>query len=649
MLHGRYAAWRRRMAYRADRFLRMHGAVQILILLAITFCLILSFAALLTLSGGSADAHGPWSSLWWALGRFSDGGTMYPDQGARVRALAVAVTWLGIFVVQFMTGAFTAKLTDRLDQLRGGASPVVERGHMLVLGFDARAPLIARELARSKQRHVLVVLAEGDLKLMDAHLAPACQIPGNHLRIETRTGNPQDEVNLVRVSADKASAIIIVPPDDLDDRAASRWIFATLLAVRRVIGNEFRGHVIVEARHTGKEDVLRAALEPPPAHRDARPVRLMPIASDDIISRVLAQSIRQVGVYYVLRELLSFRGSELYFEPVPRALARKRFGEIHARVTEAIAVGYKPKDGQPLINPPDNALVHDDDELIVLQTSEGRFEIGASPNLPEPEEWEPPDGAEDPPMTVYVLGDNRSLPQFTDELASTLPDGSHIVIVNEDEEQSYAELAAREHVEIVHRWANPAELARTPPDDLFAADAVVVLGAGTENDLTADAAALETLVCLRHAERVAGLRIKRLVTELRSLASAMHVAGTQDDFVVSAEILGLLMAQLAINPGLEAALYKDVLDPGGNDVFIRPRSHYGLRGPLTFAQVMRSARLRGEVAIGIYRPMTGETSPDVGRLLHGIGEGDEISPVRLVPPRDENVPEDAMVVVFARA
>jgi hypothetical protein len=650
MFRGHLGPLRTRWAYRIDRLLRLHGSVQILILVGITFSVILMFAAVLGVSGGAPETRSAADFLWWAIGRFSDGGTMYSDQEPRVRVIAVAVTWTGIFLVQFMTGAFTAKLTDRLDQLRSGNSPVVERHHVLVLGFDAKVPLIARELARSHQRHVLVVLADKDLKLMDAHLQSARQIPGNRLRIETRTGDPQDEYNLLRVSADYASAILIVPPDELDDRAAQRWTFATLLAVRRILGESFDGHVIVESRHRGKEYALRAAMEPPPAHTNAPPVRLIPIAGDDIISRVLAQSIRQVGVYHVLRELLSFRGSELYFEPVPRSLANKRFSEVHARITEGIAVGYKPQDGPPLINPNDDVVIRATDEIIVLQTDQGRFEIGHTPILPEPEAWQPPDASKkELPMRVYVLGDNRALPEFTDELASTLPDGSHICIVNDLDQRSYEDLAERERVTIVHRRANPVDLARNPPDEMFDADAVVVLGAGSTNDLTADAAALETLVCLRHAERERGRRLERLVTELRNLGSAMHVAGTQHDFVVSSEILGLLMAQLAVNPGLETALYRDILDPGGNDVFIRPRAYYGPDGPLTFAQVMRSARLRGEVAIGICRATAAETSPNIRRLLEGKGESDEISPVRLVPPRDENVPGDAMVVVFARA
>ena len=640
---------RTRWAYRVDRILRLHGSVQILILVGITFSVIVMFAVVLGMSGGAPDTRSAADLLWWSIGRFSDGGTMYFDQGPRVRVVAVAVTWTGIFLVQFMTGAFTAKLTDRLDQLRSGNSPVVERGHVLVLGFDAKVPLIARELARSHQRHVLVVLADKDLKFMEAHLQSAKQIPGNLLRVETRTGDPQDEYNLLRVSADYASAILIVPPDELNDRAAQRWTFATLLAVRRILGDSFDGHVIVESRHKGKEYALRAAMDPPMSHTSERPLRLIPIAGDDIVSRVLAQSVRQVGVYQVLRELLSFRGAELYFEPVPRSLANKRFSEIHARVDEGIAVGYKRHDGPPLINPDDDVVIRETDEIIVLQTDQGRFEIGHAPVLPEPEAWEPPDASpKELPMRVYVLGDNRALPEFTEELASTLPDGSQICIVNDLDQPSFEDMAEREHVAIAHWRVDPVDLARNPPDEIFDADAVVVLGAGATNDTAADAAALETLVCLRHAERERGRRIERLVTELRNLGSAMHVAGTQHDFVVSSEILGLLMAQLAVNPGLETALYRDILDPGGNDVFIRPRGYYGPDGPLSFAQVMRSARLRGEVAIGIYRPTAIETSPSIRRLLEGKGEGDEISPVTLVPSRDENVPEDAMVVVLAR-
>lgn len=651
MLHGELESFRTRLAYRLDRFLRYRGGAQLVILITVTFGVVLAYALLLRLTGGPAEGAGVWENLWWSLGRFSDGGTMYSDQGPRLRLIAVAITWTGVFLVQFMTGAVTAKLADRLGQVRSGRSPVVERGHVLVLGFDGKVPLIARELARSHQKAVFVVLADRDIKDLDARLAVAERIPGNRIRVETRTGNPQDEFTLLRMAADRARTIIIVPPEELTDSAASRWVLITLLAVRRACGARFAGHVIVESRHAGKEALLRAAAEALPGSPTSEPLRLIPIASDDILSRVLAQSVRQTGVFFVLRELLGFRGTELYVVRVPRSLAGKTFGEIHAAITGGIVIGVQPKGRLPCVNPPDSLVVRGKDNLIVLQEDAGSFRVGSARTLTAPESYVPagtPCG-EDAPMAVVVLGDNGALPEFMAELASSLPKGSRIRLVTQHLPEGVTPTTFTAHtVELTCEQDDPVRVARNPPAFIVEADAVVVLGTATEDDLEADAVALETLVWLRHAKRKHNIHVRRVVTELRDLGSATHMEGTPDDFFVSSELVGMLMAQLTVEPRLETALYKDILDAGGNDVFVHPRSVYVGDGPATFEQVMKGARLRGEVALGLMHSTVAGTSMDLRRLVEGKAEEDDISPAELVPSRDATVAEDVQVVVLGR-
>ncbi|MCU0693812.1 MAG: hypothetical protein MUF54_20685 [Polyangiaceae bacterium] len=653
MIPSGLSSIRARVAYRIDRFLRLHGLVQVLIALLLTIGLMGCFAMLVALTGGAPGMRSGGDYLWWTLGRFSDGGTMYEDGGGRLRVIASIVTWAGIFLVQFMTGTVTAKLTDRLGQLRSGRSPVIEHGHVLVLGFDAKVPLIARELARTRDKHVLVVLAQHDNKDLEARLAVANRIPRNRLRIEVRVGDPQDGPNLLQVSADRAGAIVIVPPEELDDQQAFTWTFSTLLAVRRIAGPSFRGHVLVEARETLNEDLLRAAADGSPLDGNSAPLRLLVVAADDVMARVLSQSVRQEGVYLVLHELLSFRGAEVYFEPVPRVLAGRNFATVHAAITEGIAIGICRKDGGPLLNPPDDAVVHAADQLIILQEDTGAYCV-SRPCLREPACDVAPSREADhgAPMHVVVLGATTALPRLVHELTCTLPRNSHVRIVAGKNDQ----VVTLPHGNALGSTCNgtrvdveamdPIEVASHPPEFLFEADAVVILGATGRSDAGADAAALETLVCLRHAQRRTGRRLNRLLTALGGLKGALHVSGTSDDLLVSTELIALLMTQLAVTPDLEPVLYRDILDAGGNDVFVRPRSLYVGEGDASFGQAMRGARMRGEVAIGIFRPLEVNVSPDPRLLLEGRSEGDTMSPVQLIPEREARVePRDAIVVL----
>jgi ion channel POLLUX/CASTOR len=483
---------------------------------------------------------------------------------------------------------------------------------------------------------------------MDTMLAAARRIPRNRLRVETRAGDPRDELNLLRVGADRARAIVIVAPEGLDDDAAKRWTFSTLLAVRRVAGAGFRGHVVVESRHVESHELLAAAATPPATMQDLEPLRLIQIAGDDIVARVLAQSIRQRGVYFVLRELLSFRGCELYFEPLPSQLAGWRFDEVHAAVHDGLVVGVRPRGAVPALNPDGDLRLERGDDLIVLENDRGVFKTDASLELPTPRCDAVERGEPESPMSVVVLGENRALPEFLVELDAALPERSRVEVFARPcaPGRGLAPSAARIAIEC--KELDPAEAARELGSALLGADAVVVLGMSAEHDVDADSAALETLMTLRHAERSSGASVPRVLTELRNLSNASHVMATSDDFVVSSEILALLIGQLALTPDLEPVLHDDLLNPGSNDVFLRPRQAYVGDGEATFADAMAAARLRREVAIGYLVAESVTVSPDLRALVAGRAEDDEISPARLNPPRGERIPPDAQVVVIAR-
>jgi hypothetical protein len=249
-----------------------------------------------------------------------------------------------------------------------------------------------------------------------------------------------------------------------------------------------------------------------------------------------------------------------------------------------------------------------------------------------------------------VMGDNRALPEFLREVCEALPAGSSIQVIAPGAPDTLRNLAARcSRAKLQALDADPTQIAREPPQSVMDADAVVILGSAAQRDTDADAAALETLVWLRHFERVSGARVRRIVTELRNLSSAMHVTATADDFLVSTEVLGLLMCQVILTPGLHAVLYDDLLTPGANDVYVRARSLYLQGQDGAFGEVMQAARGRGEIAIGLYFPSRDLAPLDLRALLEGRAEQVASSPVWLAPPRGVRVPDDAQVVVLARS
>jgi len=71
-----------------------------------------------------------------------------------------------------------------------------------------------------------------------------------------------------------------------------------------------------------------------------------------------------------------------------------------------------------------------------------------------------------------------------------------------------------------------------------------------------------------------------------------------DDFVVSDNLLSLMMSQISENAEL-ATVFQDLFDPDGSEIYLKPVEEYVPMGrPLNFYTVVEAARRRNQVAIG---------------------------------------------------
>ncbi|MBK6687991.1 MAG: hypothetical protein IPG45_26185 [Deltaproteobacteria bacterium] len=637
-------AW---LLYRLDRSVAWSPLRQLAGLLILTSALVASWAWL-----GSATGVLESDAFWWSLARFFDGGTMAGDVGWARRLLAVGITASGILVVSLTIGAIASKLGERIADLRLGQSPVVEVGHLLVLGFDPKVALIARELARSRRRLTLVVLAHEEKRRQEAALRDTARLPGSHLQLLTRTGDPRSEAALLRVRADRAGVILVVPPPDLDDEAALRFTTSTLLALRRVIGPVCKTKVVIECRRAHHAELLALVAAPGLVGEGALPIEL--VAADDIVARILAQSVRHGAVHLALRELLSFAGSELYLELPPPGFFGLTFGEAHARIEGGILIGLRRGDHRYQLAPPDGEVLRVDDRLVILQEEQGHFRAeGSLPPPPPVDRLQISDHAL--PETISVLGFNRTLGRLVEELDRVLPVGSTIKlgcpILRPEEESLLSQASARCQRARVDRHVEQAGALGLPGDPALAeADGVILLGCEDEQDPDGDASAVTLLLQLRQRWRGGDPRpVRRVVTEVRDPILGQQIVSTLDDFLVSTDVVAMMLAQAAVDPEIVPA-YRELLDMTGCGVFVRPRRYYVPDGQATFAEVMSAARRRGDLAIGFCPGVPRDRSTSL-RERWELGQTEqEDDLVTLDPSRTTPLPEgpEVQVVVLAR-
>lgn len=142
--------------------------------------------------------------------------------------------------------------------------------------------------------------------------------------------------------------------------------------------------------------------------------------------------------------------------------------------------------------------------------------------------------------------------------------------------------------------------------DIPGYDHVLVLGySDILGPQPTDTRTLVTLLHLRKIADAAGIHIN-VVSEMVDVRNRELAEVTRaDDFVVSNKLVSLMLAQASENENL-AAIFDDLLDEEGSEIYMRPMDDYvALDVPVNFYTVTEAARSRGEVAMGYHRPRPG--------------------------------------------
>lgn len=161
----RRVSFRQRVRYRFDNLLSRGTWAALLFLAGITLAGVLLASALLAMFSATFDGSQDTSWLedsWQSMLRVIDPGTMAGDVGWGTRLLALLITVFGILIAGTLIGLVATGIEQRVGELRRGRSPVVESGHVVILGASSRLPVVVEQLAlahRSRRRNAIVVLA----------------------------------------------------------------------------------------------------------------------------------------------------------------------------------------------------------------------------------------------------------------------------------------------------------------------------------------------------------------------------------------------------------------------------------------------------------------------------------------------------------
>jgi ion channel POLLUX/CASTOR len=584
--------WRDRLRYAVDEFFA-RGTIALILGLFAVSVLIIMIIALAVAAAGANDGRPFLELVWMGLLRTLDPGTMGADQGSPTFLGAMlAVTLGGIFVISALIGIINTGFQDRLAELRKGRSRVIETGHTVILGWNQQVFTILSELvaanANQRGRSVVVLADRGKLEMDDEIRTRIPNARGT--KIVCRSGSPVDldEIDIAGVQRSR-SVIVLAPEVDEPDIE----VIKTILAITNDPNRRLEPyHVVAEihdatnleaARLVGKDEVELVVV-------------------GDVVSRIIAQTCRQAGLSIVYGELLDFEGDEIYFSSQP-ALAGRTFGDAQPAFEESTLIGLATADGGVRLNPPASTVLGAEDRLILIAADDDaiRLRDGAAPAvenesiivcIPTPVARE----------TTLVLGWNHRVLQIAHELDAYVAPGSGITVVTDDPAapEQLDELRSRitnQKLQFVAKSSSN----RTVLDALDVAGYQHVLVVSPIDRYDAQRADARTLVTLLHLRDIASIvgHPFSITSEMadvrnRSLAEVTRA----DDFIVSDRLISLLLTQVSENKQLNA-VFADLFDAGGSEVYLRPVTDYVATGrPVSVATIVEAARRLDEVAIG---------------------------------------------------
>jgi len=534
-------------------------------------------------------------AMWQSLMRTLDAGTMGGDQGWAFRAVMFLVTLAGVFIVSSLIGVLTSGLESKMDDLRKGRSFVIEKNHVLILGWSSTIFTIISELveANSNQKKPrIVILAEKDKVEMEEEIRSKAGSLRN-TKVVCRTGSPIDLYDLEIANPHETKSIIILSPEG--ENPDSQVIKTILAITNNPVRRQEPYHIVAEIRDPKSMDAARLV------GRDEAQL----IQVNDLIARITVQTCRQSGMSVVYTELLDFDGDEIYFQEEP-ALVGRTFGESLFAYEDCAVLGIQFSDGRVAVNPPMDtkiaagdkviAIAEDDDKLVPSGGTDHRVDAAAiregQPSVAGPE-------------STLILGWNGRACSIINELDNYVAPGSTVMVVA-DIDTPEAEIARfcgnARNQKIEFRHADTTDRPTLDSLQVTNYSHIIALGSDILSPQQADARSLITLLHLRNIEETSG-QLLSIVSEMIDVRNRELAEVTQaDDFIVSDKLISLLMSQIAENKDLKA-VFDDLFDADGSEIYLKPAKDYVALGTsMNFYTVLESARRRGDVAIG-YRIM----------------------------------------------
>ncbi len=531
--------------------------------------------------------EGAWQSLMATL----DSGTMGGDEGWPFRAVRFVATLGGIFVISILIGTISSGIDEKLDELKKGRSRVLETNHTLILGWSEKVFSIILEIieANSNQKKPsIVILADRDKGEMEDEVRSKIENFKN-TKVIIRSGSPLELSDIAVVNPNAARSIIVLANEEAN---ADTYVIKSVLA-------------LTNGKNRKKEAFNIVAEIKNPKNMEAADLvgndEAVFVLSSDLISRITAQTCRQSGLSVVYSELLQFEGDEIYFQAEPK-LAGKTYKDVVFAYENSAVIGILTKEEKALINPTMDTVFNSGDNVIAISEDDDTIKLSGKTTFDIKQNlFSRAEGKNTGIEKTLILGWNERGVRIIEELDNYVASGSQVMIVADLEgiDEQVNELKTKIEKQKIN-FSNgdindKATLVNLKPETF---DHIILL---SYKDIDVQESDAKTLICLLHLRNLSEKAGKdfSIVSEMLDIRNRdLGVVAKADDFIVSDNLISLMLSQLSENKDLKK-VYDILFEADGSEIYLKPVSRYVKPGEsVNFYTVLESAAQLNETAIG---------------------------------------------------
>ncbi len=615
--------------------------VLFLVAFGLTSLLRLGIHALVLESGETIKTA---EDVWVSFLQITDPGAVEGDSAKSIylKLVGIFTILLGLVFFSAVIAFITTQLDMKIEDLKKGRSRVIEKDHILILGWGEMVTEIIRELImanESKKRAAVVVLSETPKEEMDDYFS--VHIPDRlTTKIITRTGLPSSLEALARVGVTDSKAVIILPhcndsaPEEDKIISDSKVLKTILGVVAASTDDKTKANIVAQIFDKTKRDVMI----------NLSPDKITMVDAEDIVAKMIVQTSRSTGLSVVYSDIIGFHGSEIYFHR--EDWQGQAFGTLQFSFHDGIPMGVRDQNGVKLNVPADHVMQPGQD-LVIIAEDETTIKLLGQPEY-NPREIET--GNRKLKKRIereLIIGWNSKAPIIVEQYTHYILANSVIdIVLSDDDREAQAEIRAikrrkpRHKINIIK--ANPLNVTALRKLKPHQYDNVIILNKIEDDTEKVDSQSITILLLLNQLfkqieEKTGGRVHTQLISEVMNSENLELVSRTGvNDSIISYQMVSKIVAQVGQNQNI-LGVYDDLFQDVGAEIYLKPVSLYFKDHPeeVRFADLMFLAQKRKEVCIG-YRHKSLENS-----IEHNFG-------VRINPKKDILISphtEDCLIVL----